>query len=66
MKRLTLVVLGSSLLGAAAVASIFSPQNGFIIVLVGLMMFMHLFGHGGHGGGHSHGGSEEGEHDGHH
>ncbi len=60
-RRLTLALLGSGLVGAALVASIFSPQNAFLIVFVGLMMFMHLFGHGGHGG-HSHGGSEGDEH----
>lgn len=47
-----------------ALGLLVNSQSLLLVAFFGLMMIMHLFGHGGHGGGHSHGDSEEEERDG--
>ena len=61
-RSLVQILLIVGFIGVALALGFLVSQSWFALAFIGLMMSMHLFGHGGHGGhggGHSHGGSEE-------
>ena len=47
-------LLVAGFLGAALIAGILVNQQWLYLAFIGLMVFMHLFGHGSHGHGSSH------------
>ena len=58
-RSLVQILLIVGFIGVALALGLLVSQSWFTLAFIGLMMSMHLFGHGGHGGGHSHSGSEE-------